>query len=389
MNEDFPTNGLGELPDDLPDPQDPTAVLLRTVLHREADAVEPSPAGYARIRAEIDRRAPRGSVRTRHTGRGSASLLAAAAALVVVATGGTLAVRSLTHQSPAQPASGAVTLQTVDSDVRETPASALPVYVTGRQNKRLVLFREFHRTTVQGVEAKVEEAVRIALTRPPLGPDYTDLFAPDPSMAVRAQVTDSSIALDLSRAPQPAGSPTPADAEAAVQQLVWTATAAAAVAAPVQEPRSVTITVDGATPLLFGLARLDRTLSRVPDPDPRAPVWIDLSQGQVLRAGRLQAGGDGTNLGTSQVRVVLRYDGEKTIRDALVPLQRTDSQGKPLGPVAKGQRGQWSISGWPVPRPGTYTLIVSAPAEVPAPGIQDPTAFPAGTWWDSRSFVVK
>ena len=86
---------------------------------------------------------------------------------------------------------------------------------------------------------------------------------------------------------------------------------------------------------------------------------------------------------------VLRYEGEKTIRDAVVPLQRTDSQGKPLGPVTKGQRGQWSISGWPVARPGTYTLTVSAPAEVPAPGILDPTAYPAGTWWDSRSFVVK
>ena len=265
MNEDFPTNGLGELPDDLPDPQDPTAVLLRTVLHREADAVEPSPAGYARIRAEIDRRAPRGSVRTRHTGRGSASLLAAAAALVVVATGGTLAVRSLTHQSPAQPASGAVTLQTVDSDVRETPASALPVYVTGRQNKRLVLFREFHRTTVQGVEAKVEEAVRIALTALRSARTTADLFAPDPSMAVRAQVTDSSIALDLSRAPQPGRlRPPRKEAEAAVQQLVWTATAAAAVAAPVQEPPVGDDHRRRRHPALFGLAPAR------PDPEPRS-----------------------------------------------------------------------------------------------------------------------
>ena len=60
-----------------------------------------------------------------------------------------------------------------------------------------------------------------------------------------------------------------------------------------------------------------------------------------------------------------------------------------LGPVAKGQRGQWSISGWPITKPGRYELIVSTPAEVSAPGILDPTAFPEGTWWDVRSFVVK
>jgi hypothetical protein len=158
----------------------------------------------------------------------------------------------------------------------------------------------------------------------------------------------------------------------------------------VQGPRSLTVTIGGAIPpALFGLARLDRTLSRSAGPDPRAPVWVDLAQGQVLRAGHLQASGDGTNLGGSSVRVVLRYQGEKTIRDQVVPLQRTDSQGTPLGPVAQGQRGQWSISGWPITRPGVYTLIVFAPVEGPPPDIQDLSAFPEGTWWDSKEFVVK
>jgi hypothetical protein len=390
VNDDLPMDGLGELPDDLPDPNDPTAVLLRTVLHREADAVEPSPDGYARIRAEIERRAPGRTVRTARTARRLTPLLAAAAALVVVATAGTVAVRSLRQQSQAHPASRGVTVRTVDNDVRETPASALPVYVAARQNKRVVLFREFRRSTVHGVEAKVEQAVTIALTGSPLDPDHTQLFARDPSLRVRAHVTDTSIVLALSRAPRPADPPTPADAEAAVQQLVWTATAAAAVAAPaVQQPRSVTITVDGAPPALFGLARLDRTLTRTVDPDPRAPVWIDLSEGQVLGRGILRAGGDGTDLGGSTIRVVLRNDAGVTIRDEVVPLQRTDPQGTPLGPVAKGQRGQWSISGWPIPRPGTYTLFVCTPADVPRALIQDPATLPAGTWWDSRTFVVK
>ena len=209
------------------------------------------------------------------------------------------------------------------------------------------------------------------------------------SIRVRAHVTDTSVALDLSHAPQPALPPTPQAADAAVQQLVWTATAAAAVAAPaVDQPRTVTITVGGGAPRLFGLARLDHALSRTVDPDPRAPVWVDRPGAQVFRKGRLKVGGDGTNLGASSVHVVLRYGRETTIRDSVVPLQRTDAQGKPVGPLDKGERGQWSISGWPITRPGSYTLVVSAPADVPVPSSQDPTAFPAGTWWDTWTFTV-
>ena len=383
MNEDL---RLDEFPDDPSNAQDPTAALLRTVLHREADAVEPSPDGFARIQAEIERRRPSPAGRAV---RGLTPLLAAAAALVVLAAGTTAVVRSVTHRSQVQPASGDVTLR-ADNDVRETPASALPVYVAARQNKRVVLLREFRRSTVQGVEAKVEQAVTIALNGSPLDDEATQLFDNDQSIRVRAHVTDTSIGLDLSHAPQPALPPTPQDAEAAVQQLVWTATAAAAVAAPAaKQPRVVTITVAGATPRLFGLARLDRTLTRVVDPDPRAPLWIDRPDGHVLGAGHLKVGGDGTNLGESAVRVVLRRDGDVPIRDSVVPLQRTDPQGKPLGPVAKGERGQWSIAGWPITRPGTYTLVVSAPADVPVPSVHHLTAFPDGTWWDSWTFQVK
>jgi hypothetical protein len=386
VNDDLSMDGLDEL-DELPGDGDPTAALLRTVLHREADAVTPSPDGYARIRAEIERNRPSRAARA---GRRLAPLLAAAAAVAVVATAGTVAVRSITHQSQGASAGGAGTLRTVDSDVRQTPASALPVYVAARQHERAVLFREFRRSTVRGVDAKVEQAVTFGLTRPPLNPEYHPVVALDPAIRVHAHVTDTSITLDLSRAPRLADAPTPQDGAAAVQQLVWTATAAAAVAAPAsQQPRTVTITVNGSSPALFGLGRLDRALTRAGNPDPRAPVWIaDLAEGQVLRPGRLKVTGDGTNLGQSQVRVVLRYNGDVTVRDVIVPLQRTDPQGTPIGPVAKGQRGQWSIAGWPVTRPGTYTLVVSGPTAA-EPNPTDLTAFPDDTWWDSRTFVVK
>ena len=109
----------------------------------------------------------------------------------------------------------------------------------------------------------------------------------------------------------------------------------------------------------------------------------------MLRAGRLKAGGDGTNLGESSVRVVLRYDAGVTVRDAVVPLQRTDAQGTPLGAVAKGQRGQWSISGWPITRPG-HLHAVRLPRRPRSarrhPG-PDRLARHGNRGWDSRTFA--
>lgn len=381
---------LDEPGDDLPGrgsgAADPTAALLRGVLHRQADAVTPSPDGYARIRAEIERRQPR---RGRWGARGFAPALAAAAALVVVAAAGTAVVRSVVPRPDAPPAG--VTLRTPDDDVRATPGAALPVYVAGEQNGRLVLFREFRQPAPPGdAAAQVEAAVRLALTARPADADHVRLFAPAERLTVQATVTDQLVTVDISPAPRPAGGAVGRDgATAAVQQLVWTATAAAAVSTTPGSPspsvtrsasvaaqpvRSVRITLDGAGGgSLFGLVSLDRAFDRQFGGDPRAPVWvIDPAEGGQVGRGPLVASGDAVAGDDSAVRVRLLRDGRE-VAEQDVPLT---PQAGATGPVRRGQRGAWRAPGWDVRAPGRYRIEASA------------TDAEARTWTDTKTFTV-
>ncbi|HYJ76523.1 MAG TPA: hypothetical protein VEV65_13030, partial [Kineosporiaceae bacterium] len=266
MNEEFPLDGQHD--------DDPTALLLRDVLHRQADDVQPSPDGLRRIRAEIDRQAP---------GRGARLLrrwtpmVAAAAVLALLAGGGLVLRRHAQSLTEASAASGAVVATMDQAEARTTPAATVPVYVVGHQGGRPVLFREFRATRATGEEGMVADAVRLAVTSRPLDPQYTQVFAASPSTRITARVTPGQIRLDISPAPAAVPGVTAADAEIAKQQLVWTATAAAAVAesspgsaSPSTAPgyrqpglRPVSITLDGqrGAPLL-GLARLDRADSQ-------------------------------------------------------------------------------------------------------------------------------
>jgi hypothetical protein len=358
---------LDEPPDDLPDDRDPTAALLAAVLHREADAVDPSPDGYARIRAEIARRQPP----RRHLprGRSLAPLLAAAAALVVIAAAGTAVVRSATQHPDGATAGGGIVLHTLEqNDVAAAPDATLPVYVAARQNGRIVLFREFRRQSVRGDAAtQVETAVRLALATPPRDGDYVRLFATPLAPTVRAAVTDRLVTVDITPAPQPAaGSATQEEATAAVQQLVWTATAAAAVAtrpsgtqaAPV---RSVRLTLGGRpSQALFGLVPLGRALDRQFGGDPRAPAWvIDPAEGTALPAGALAAAGDAVADEEAKVHLTLVRDGT-TVSEQDVPLTPADDT---PGPVRPGQRGTWRVAGLDGSVPGTYRLEVSTTDE--------------------------
>ena len=367
--------------DELPDGGDPTATLLRTVLHREADAIEPSADGYARIRAEIESRAlsrvPR-TARTARAARRLTPLLAAAAAVVVVATGGIVAVRSLTHRSQAQPASGVLPLRTVENDVRQTPQAALPVYVAARQNGRIVLFREFRRQSVQGpAGTQVAAAVRLALTTGPSDPDYLRLFAAGAASTVRATVTADLVSLDISPAPRAASAaPSREEATAALQQLVWTATAAAAVATtPATAVRSVRITLDGRSgQALFGQVALDHVLDRQFGGDPRARAWvIEPAEDSTQPAGLVTASGDAVAGSDGQVHVTLVRDGT-TRADVDVPLTPADGGS---GQVRPGQRGVWRLADLDASEPGTYRLEVST------------TDADGRRWSDTKTFTTR
>ena len=399
---------LGGPPDD-----DPTAALLRDVLHRQADAVQPSPDGLRRIQAKIALQ-PRRVLPLRRRRRVT-PLLAAVAAAVVVAAVGTAGVRALVQHRAnvaAVAAAAQVQRQVAAREAQAAPTASLPVYVAARQNGRTVLFREFRAASTRGVDAQVAEAVRSAIVVPPDDPDYTQLFAPEPEPTVVARVTWDRIELDISPAPRPR-SPgvSREDATLALQQLVWTATATAAVAAKSAPPgspanarpvppggRSVHITLDHrANQRLFDVVRLDADFTRMPDKgdDPRAKAWIIDPRERTRQArGTLDADGDAVALGQAQVLVVLARDG-LVVRAERVPLTQSEPSGG-VRPPLPGQRGEWRIAGWDVVRSGSYELLVFAPAPpAPGPGTSLPIALtdvPSGTsaglWSDSKIFTV-
>jgi hypothetical protein len=400
-------------PLDGPRDDDPTAALLREVLHRKADAVQPSPDGLRRIQAQIALQ-PRRVLALRRS-RHVTPLLAAVAAAVVVAAAGTTAVRVVAqHRADvaAVAAAAQVERQVSAREAQAAPAASLPVYVASRQNGRTVLFREFRGTSTRGVDAQVAEAVRSAIVVAPQDPDYTQLFAAQPEPAVVARVTWERIELDISPAPRPRSSAvTGEDANLALQQLVWTATATAAVAAQSAPPgspvnarpvppggRSVHITLDHrANQRLFDLVRLDTNFTRMPDKgdDPRAKAWIiDPRERSRHARGALDADGDAVAMGQAEVLVVLARDG-LVVRAERASLTQSEPSGGTRPPLP-GQRGEWRISGWNVDRAGSYELLVVAPAPpAPDPGTSLPavlsdlgTGTSTSLWLDSKVFTV-
>jgi hypothetical protein len=392
-----------------PRDEDPTATLLREVLHRQADAVRPSPDGLGRIQEKIAQQ-PRRVLPLRRRWYGT-PLIAVAAAVVVVAgvTAGVRAVVRHRADVAALAVAAQVERQVAKGEIQAAPAASLPVYVAARQNGRAVLFREFRKASTHGVDAQVAEAVRDAVVEPPEDPDYTQLFSRGGQPKVTAHVTWQRIDLDISPAPLARSDDiTHDDANVALQQLVWTATATAAVAAQGAPPgsavnaravppggRSVHITLDHRPDArLFGIVPLDSDVKRTPDKgdDPRAKVWIidPREKSQQVR-GSLNADGDAVALGQASVLVVLARDGV-VVGAELVPLTQSEPSGGARPPLP-GQRGEWRISGWDISQPGRYDLLVSAPAAsaVPAPGTHLAAAQSAlgSGWFDSKIFTVE
>jgi hypothetical protein len=405
-DEPFPLGGAHE--------DDPTAQLLREVLAREADAVRPSPDGLRRIRAEIARQ-PRLLPARRRWAR--VPVLAAAAVLAVAAAGGTALLRAVTHPSVGTDQVGGQVQPQIDrQEVREAPTSTLPVYVAGRQNDQTVLFREFRRAPATAdVDTQVASAVTVAMLSAPADPDYVRLFASSPRPTVRASVTSQSIRLDISPAPRPAPGVTGEEARVALQQLVWTATAAAAVAAQAAPPgsganaqpvplggRVVQITLDqGSQERFFGQLRIDVPLRRESGTvaDPRAKVWItDPAEGSTLVRGTLTADGDAVALTDASVFVVL-FRNDVPVRQEAVRLVASEASGGTRAPQP-GQRGIWKITGWDVGTPGRYRLEVSSPGAThsSAGGEESagkgPVSSPASSrtvafWSDDKTFTVR
>lgn len=337
---------------------------LRAALRASADEVTPAGDGLARIRTRT----------ARSHGRGWMPWAVAAAAAAVVAGAGlgfVLGDRGPQRSSVAQPAtplpSTHQTPTTVTSPTpQESPASAtsaVPVYWVGQQGSRLALFREFLSAPVAGTDvgARTSAAVERALAGGAGDPDYT---SPWPAgTKATTTVSSSSIGVELTLPATYAVVP-PATARLAVQQLVWTATAAA------QENVPVRISLADGSDTLFGLSLAKPFTRGTGTDDPRALVWILApTQGQTVAAGALTARGEGVNAFENTVEWTLTRDGA-TVGHGSVMTSATDT----------GQRGTWSVP-LDLSAPGSYVLTVAEP---------DPSGGESTIRWaDSKAFTVR
>jgi hypothetical protein len=351
---------------------DPLVRSLRGALAREAEAVTPDPLGLQRIRTAIAER-ERGRRRVR---RGRVVTLSAALAGVAVVAGVVFA----TSNGPARPprpsqvnpaaTPAPVTSATAVNPVHPTdvalPDVALPVYYPGLVGAGYRLFREFHSTPAGGsgggaisgssagaIAARVQAAVTQALSRAPDDPDYRTLWATGADARTTVLADRISIVLNEAAAGGLSVPGTSADG-IAIQQLVWTATAAAAPAGTAG-PALVQLRADGPTPERLGSIDLTRPFRRdsaAGDGDPRAPVWIvSIGQDAAVPAGRFTVRGEGAGA-ASPLRWSLSQAGREVRSGTMTATTQAGAR------LAVGVRGQWTLA-LDLPTAGRYTLAVT------------------------------
>lgn len=206
-------------------------------------------------------------------------MFAASAALILSActppAGDIGAITSMPETHPAEP--GAALDNTSLPTETASEGELLPVYWLGDNNGKVRLYREFLPAVGDG--DPIAAAVREMTTSTPLDPDYFGAWAPAETVSTSIS-PDNVITVDISSSafenPDAANAPISADtAYLAVQQLVFTATAAAANSGLIAsgEPSSVVLLVDGKSGFVaFGHVKLGGEIPR--DPSLPAPIWI-------------------------------------------------------------------------------------------------------------------
>ncbi|WP_081608457.1 Gmad2 immunoglobulin-like domain-containing protein [Crystallibacter crystallopoietes] len=271
--------------------------------------------------------------------------------------------------------SGAPTIASsplVTSAPVETPQSTSlsPVYWMGENADNVFLYREFR--SAEDLGDPITTAVNAALSLQPLDPDYFNPWRP--ASKVGASITNGSvITLDISsdafEADVDAGI-----AERAVQQLVYTATAAAAnagLSAP-ENPLEVEILVDGHRGYqAFGHVQLGGLMAR--NPELSAPIWVIDPQQDASLDGRLEVYGRAVAFGSELSWQVARVD-----EDGAAAGNPVESGSVAISAPA-GESGEFRF-GLDLPA-GAYRL------EVFHAGQQDAEA--PGRNTDSKAFTVK
>jgi hypothetical protein len=268
---------------------------LREALETSAERVDVDPAALSMIRARTQRRA------WWHRIRGGAMPLifttGAATAVVATITSVVLTAGSCTPTEPVPPATSPSVNGSASPAPQQSPSAAtsskppagttanLPVYYQGLVSQgnvrnKPMLYREFHRLPAGdgGKAARVRAAVTEMLDgRTAYDKDYISSW-PASAKVRDIQVEGTTVTVDLSGAAVNGYDP-PSEA-AALQQLIWTATAAA-------DADGMKLLLDGKpVAKLWNLLPTSGTLRRGPAVDVLAPVWIiDPQQNAVVAKG--------------------------------------------------------------------------------------------------------
>lgn len=261
------------------EPDDETVRQLRRALTREAEMVEP--------------RDGMEDIRRRTAGQGGRrwvpwAAAVAAAAVVGLVVGGIVGTDGEDGPAPAasgttDPTPSAAPTTTAPTTTSSTPQETTgaptevvedaPIYWVGPSKTSFWLYREFR--DVPDLGDPVTSAVAAMTREEPLDPDYVNPWQP----AERVEVTrdGDAITVDLS-ADAFSGTDVGSElAELALQQLVYTATAAA------QSQGPVTVLVDGEPAEVWGVLEVGEPMERAPLVDVQASTWvIEPEQGETV-----------------------------------------------------------------------------------------------------------
>lgn len=247
----------------------------------------------------------------------------------------TKATPSTTSTTPTtSPTTGATS--PTGSTTTPTYLASMPIYFVGQTQQAFRLFREFR--TIRKIDGPVSSAVSAMTRLRPLDPDYANPWRPASRVQVGQQ--GKTLTVDLSAdafANRNVGSEL---AALAVQQLVYTATAAAHVAG--HDATSVVITVDGKPADVWGVVHLGSPMTRAPMLEVQAQAWVTSpQQGDVVPSG------------------TVRFTGYGTSFDAVFHWEISNASGTKVahGEAMGGSMGQYGSLTWSARlAPGTYTV---------------------------------
>jgi spore germination protein GerM len=250
--------------------------------------------------------------------------------------------------SPSSPSLSVQEAPASNAPLETTQASTkIPVYWIGRSKDEVYLYREFR--DIDGDDNPVTTALRIMMAEKPLDHDF---FTPwqQPSSLATSISGKNVITVDISRDAFNSNLDA-AMAQRAIQQLVYTATAAASSSGLINSGQQiqVVILVDGHPDYMaFGQVKLGQPMAR--DASLVAPVWIiDPQEDVTVPPGAVKFNGRSTDSSKTIAWQILRDNG-KAEKTGLL-----NGQAKPTG--EPGQYGVFTFSA--TLKAGKYELRVS------------------------------